>query len=148
MNMHKTIFKSRALFLLVATLLGSTAFAGQSYNEKANALFEELFKQDIDRSPIYQGYLGIKDNNDKWDDISDSFAKETLKLKKKQLKKLKSIDTEKLDSATLLSYQLMKKDIEEEIEDFKWRFNDQPVNQMFRLTFFLAGNLRKSRGGV
>ena len=42
----------------------------QSEVEKANALFEESFNRDVMRSPIYQTYLGIKTDYDKWDDES------------------------------------------------------------------------------
>lgn len=105
--------------------------AEQSESDKANALFDELFNAQIARSPISQGYLGIKDNNDKWDDLSEEFAKESYEFTKKQLKKLKALDTKKLDAATLLSYQLYEKELSDNITDYKWRYHNYPVNQMF-----------------
>ncbi len=102
-----------------------------SENEKAKVLFDELFKESVARSPIYEGYLGIKDNNDKWDDISEAYALESHEFTKTQLAKLREIDVNKLDAATQLSYQLYEKSLEDNIEDFEWRHHNYPVNQMF-----------------
>jgi hypothetical protein len=39
---------------------------------KANAFFDRVFDEGVDRSPLQQGYLGIKKDHDKWDDFSDT----------------------------------------------------------------------------
>ena len=49
----------------------STSVAAQSESEKANALFEAIFMENIMASPIAQTYMGIKQDYDKWDDIGD-----------------------------------------------------------------------------
>ncbi|CAH9053488.1 hypothetical protein PSECIP111951_00832 [Pseudoalteromonas holothuriae] len=103
----------------------------QSEIEKANAFFEEVFTRNVMRSPVYQTYMGIKQDYDKWDDESEERALEDLALTKKDLLTLKSIDRNKLDTATQVSYDLMQQNLENEIADFKWRLHDYPVNQMF-----------------
>lgn len=100
-------------------------------NAKANALFETLFNETLARSPEYQSYLGIKDNQDKWDDYSEVFVAETHQLLKQQLKKLKSIKRKKLNSQTALSLELYKKKLAESVRYYKWRHHNYPVNQMF-----------------
>lgn len=100
-------------------------------NMRANALFETLFDETLARSPEYQSYLGIKDNQDKWDDMSASFIEETHALHKNQLKRLKKINEKKLDDQTALSLRLYKKTLRENIDHYKWRYHNYPVNQMF-----------------
>lgn len=102
-----------------------------SENEKANLLFEYVFEQAISRSPEFQAYLGRGTNMDKWDDLSEEFTKETLRLDRENLASLAEIDTDQLDQTTKLSYDLMKQNLEESIEDYQWRLYNYPVNQMF-----------------
>ncbi|CAM4052213.1 DUF885 domain-containing protein [Pseudoalteromonas byunsanensis] len=103
----------------------------QSEVEKANAFFEEVFMRNVMRSPVYQTYMGIKQDYDKWDDESEERQLEDLELAKQDLATLKSIDRSKLDASTQVSYDLMQQNLEDEIADFKWRYHDYPVNQMY-----------------
>ncbi|KPD24012.1 DUF885 domain-containing protein [Idiomarina zobellii] len=113
----------------------------QTESEKANQLFEDIFMENVMRSPMYQSYLGIKDDQDKWDDISDEQAKEDLALTKKHLEQVKAIDESKLNEQTKISWMLMKQKLENEIADFKWRHHNYPVNQMFGLHSSVASLL-------
>lgn len=103
----------------------------QAESEKANALFEEIFEQWVARSPSYQSYLGRKTNNDKWDDLSEEFAAGTHAMHQRQLAELQGLDKAQLDQATALSYELMELDLQNEIDDHRWRLYNYPVNQMF-----------------
>ena len=103
----------------------------QSEVEKANALFEEIFMDGVMRSPVYQTYMGIKKDYDKWDDDSEASALEDLEITKKNLARLTAIDRSKLDANTQVSYDLMQQSLENDIADFKWRYHNYPVNQMF-----------------
>ncbi|MBG6132160.1 uncharacterized protein (DUF885 family) [Aquimarina sp. EL_43] len=105
----------------------------EEQSKKLNDWFEAQFQQEIDKSPMMQTYLGIKtDDYGKWDDISSKQEAEDLERAKERLAYLKdSVDVSQLNDATALSYKLMKKDLENEIADFQYRFYDYPVNQMF-----------------
>lgn len=105
----------------------------QTEAEKAEQLFEEIFMENVMRSPMYQSYLGIKDDQDKWDDISQERTQEDYELSKQQLEKVMAIDPAKLSGQTKLSWQLMKQQLEDGIADHKWRLYNYPVNQMFGL---------------
>ena len=105
--------------------------ASQTESEKANQLFEDIFMEGVMRSPIYQTYMAIKQDYDKWDDISDARAEEDLELAKTNLAKVKKIDVSKLDPQTALSHQLMVQQLQDQIADYKWRYHNYPVNQMF-----------------
>lgn len=103
----------------------------QSESERANAFFEEVFMRGVMRSPVYQTYMGIKKDYDKWDDGSEARALEDLALAKKDLETLRAFDRSKLDSTTKVSYDLMEQRLVQSIDDFKWRYHTYPVNQMY-----------------
>lgn len=98
---------------------------------KANALFDRIFEENVMLSPVFQTYLGRSTNQDKWDDLSESFAQKRLAIAKSQLAQLNQINLKALDEQTNVSYLLLKQQISNQIEDFKWRFHHYPVNQMF-----------------
>ncbi|MDY8138195.1 DUF885 domain-containing protein [Aquimarina sp. 2201CG5-10] len=104
-------------------------------SKELNDWFETQFQEEITRSPMMQTYLGIKtEDYGKWDDMSSKKEVEDLERVKERLAYLKdSVDFTKLNVATQLSYKLMKQDLENEIEDFQYRFYDYPVNQMHGL---------------
>lgn len=120
--------------------------ATQSESKKANKLFEDIFTKTVMRSPMYQSYLGIKEDQDKWDDISEERAKDTLAFQKKQLERVMAIDESKLNEQTKISWLLMKQKLENEIEDFKWRHHNYPVNQMFGMHSSVASLLINQHG--
>ena len=102
-----------------------------SADQQAEVLFNDVFEQAVARSPVSQTFLGRGTNMDKWDDLSEAFEQESLELSKANLDKLNAIDETQLTGANILSYQLMKQNLENDIADFKWRLYNYPVNQMF-----------------
>ncbi|TMO26136.1 MULTISPECIES: DUF885 domain-containing protein [Pseudoalteromonas] len=103
----------------------------QSEIDKANAFFEDTFNRDVMKSPVYQTYMGIKKDYDKWDDGSEERVLADFEQTKADLVALNAINRDLLDDATKVSYDLKKQDLENEIADFKWRHYNYPVNQMF-----------------
>ncbi len=102
-----------------------------SESEKANALFEEIFMNRVMRSPIFQSYLGIKKDNDKWDDLSEAHAVEDHELAITNLTRVNKIDVALLDEQTKVSLRLQKENLQNRIDDYKWRYHNYPLNQMF-----------------
>ncbi len=103
----------------------------QNINEQVNAFFDDVFMRNVMRSPISQTYMGIKKDYDKWDDNTEARALEDLALTKKDLATLNAFDRSQLDDSTKISYDLMKQGLEQSIADFKWRYHNYPVNQMY-----------------
>jgi uncharacterized protein (DUF885 family) len=85
--------------------------------------------------------LGIKDDQDKWDDISEQSALAELELQQQQLARVMAIDHTQLDEQTHVSWLLMKQQLEQEIADFEWRHHNYPVNQMFGMHSSVAALL-------
>ena len=103
----------------------------QSESQKVNAFFERIFENSVARSPEFLTRLGRKERADEWNDLSDTFAQESLEITKNNLAELKQFDRSKLDAATTLSYDLLEQSLENQIADYKWRLYNYPVNQMF-----------------
>lgn len=113
----------------------------EAESAKANELFEDMFMERAMRSPMYQSYLGIKRDQDKWDDISEERAHEDLAFQREQLERVMAIDENKLDAQTRISWLLAKQGLEETIADFQWRHYNYPVNQMFGMHSSVASLL-------
>jgi uncharacterized protein (DUF885 family) len=109
----------------------TTAAEVSSESQRVNDFFERTFEESVARYPEYQTFLGRKEGADKWNDLSEAYANESMQLTEQQLVELKAFDRSKLDPATTLSYDLLIQSMENEIEDNKWRLYNYPVNQMF-----------------
>ena len=107
------------------------AVATQNENDKANTYFEKAFMDSVALSPMGLTQLGIKQDYDKWDQLTDAQSEKELALAKQQLDGLSSIDVSKLDAQTSLSYQLFKQQLQDKIDDDKWRLYNYPINQMY-----------------
>lgn len=140
--------KTSVLALTLASLIGSSAFAtpvhlplhspsepavykAESVSEKANALFETIFMENVMASPISQTHLGIKTDYGKWDERGEEADAQDLARTKSHLKQLAQINPSQLDVQTRLSYDLLKQKLEQGIEDHQWRYHSYPVNQMY-----------------
>ncbi|MBB1405663.1 DUF885 domain-containing protein [Pseudoalteromonas sp. SG44-5] len=108
---------------------------------KANTFFEDTFTRDVMSSPVYQTYMGIKQDYDKWDDGSEAKKLKDFAQTKADLVTLNSINRAQLDDATKVSYDLKKQDLENSIADFKWRYHSYPVNQMYGTHSMIAAFL-------
>ena len=148
-NLRKVSF-----FLIVLALAACTNQKKQNYSEaeiseaseKLNQYFEEQFEIEVQESPMMQTQLGRKTNYGKWDDFSHLRYVDELKEARKRKEYLDKIDPNSLNSETNLSYRLYKRQIDNEIEDYDYRFYNYPVNQMFgyhsSLPAFLINNHR------
>lgn len=105
--------------------------AKQQASVQANKLFDELYMAGVMRSPITQTYMGIKQDQDKWDDISDQATLAEIEHIKTALTTISAIDPTTLDADTQISLMLLKQQYQNAIADAKWRFYSYPVNQMY-----------------
>ncbi len=101
----------------------------QSESERLAAFFERTFQDDLKRSPQFQSYLGIKWDYDKWGDVSDAFADETIAIAKNRLQEIAKFDTSKLSEQEKMSIRLFKLGIERDLENDKYRHHTYIVHQ-------------------
>lgn len=128
-------------FLACAVILASsckeqkeTENFSSSEKEEASAelneYFEKEFQKEIAESPMMQTRMGLKTDYGKWDDFSHKHFAKDLEQAKSRLEYLEKVDTAALNEETKLSYTLYKRQVENEISDYDFRFYDYPVNQM------------------
>jgi len=100
-------------------------------SKKANAFFNQSFDDAVDRNPEQQTYLAIKKDYGKWTSRSDSFAVAENEIFNDELKRLRAtINYEKLDEKTKLSFRYFEFQTQQQIAMFPWRFHNYPLNQM------------------
>lgn len=117
----------------VLASLSVPALAAESTTEsaKANAFFDRVFDENVSRSPMLAARLGLHQQTDQWDDLSETRALENLALTTEHLAELRrEIRYEQLDEQTQVSYRMFVKQGEHEIEAWRWRHHEYLVNQM------------------
>lgn len=57
----------------------------EAETQKVNDFFQKTFDEAVDRYPIFQTQLGIKKDQDKWNDISEEFTERELEISKESL---------------------------------------------------------------
>ena len=103
----------------------------ESESKKANDFFDHAFDAALDRNPEQQTYLSIKKDYGIWNDRSDSAAKAENEIIVQELKSLKqSINYDKLNENTKLSFRYFEFQSQQKINMFRWRFHNYPINQM------------------
>jgi uncharacterized protein (DUF885 family) len=133
-KLTKILFWFSHLQFLAYSITASAA--GQASNTlavaKAKEFFSQTFQERLALNPEWQAYLGIKTQYDKWEPLTPEHAAKRLALYKKQLAQLKNtLDYKALDAQNQLSYRLFQASTEQDIEAYKFRNYDYPVNQMF-----------------
>lgn len=118
---------------LVFTALASMAFAAEpNRNEALHHFFQESFDNDVAESPIFQGYLGIKEDYAKWDDFSEEQAAKDNARTEAELAYLREqFDYDSLSPADQESYRVFEILSEKELQSYLWRHHYYPMNQMF-----------------
>ncbi|HBS28127.1 MAG TPA: DUF885 domain-containing protein [Phycisphaerales bacterium] len=125
--------------MAVAALVGlvcavGAAAAGTPAEEGArlNIFLEACFQEALDKSPEEKARLGLKEDADEWDDISDSAAAEMQLMRIRHLNALKArFDPARLQGQDRMSYRLFEYATERDIDAFRWRYHTYPVNQMY-----------------
>lgn len=103
--------------------------ASLSESERVNAFFERTFEEDLKRSPMFQSYLGIKWDYDKWNDVSEEEQDKIIADAKNRLETIESFDTSKLSAQENLSLRLFKLGIERDIANDAFRHHTYVVHQ-------------------
>ena len=119
-----------AMLSYTALLCGCNMSPASNSSTRANALFDELFMESLQRSPQRMTYMGMRERYGEWDDYSQDAADESIVLDKKQLAQLNALDAASLDNDTLLSLSLYRQRLQNSIDDVQWRYHRYPVNQM------------------
>ncbi|BDD04853.1 DUF885 domain-containing protein [Aureibacter tunicatorum] len=103
----------------------------QSEDEKLSQFFELKFNQKLSRFPNKESALGIKKHQNLWDDESEAFQKQEIKVLRSELKELEElISYQDLSPNAKLSYDLFKRSHLEDIKYIEYKPYHYIVNQM------------------
>ncbi len=103
-----------------------------SQTEAINAFFEKKFDEAVARSPIFQTYLGIKDDYGKWDDASLEADWKELEIQRESVAEMKRrFDYDQLDEQAKLSWRMAEYQLERAEADWPFRYHSYTFNQMF-----------------
>ena len=111
--------------LLLLFFIGCTGTkVSEDEIKEANQFFESIFLDQVQESPEFQTRLGYKSNYDQWDDITWEQRRSKIRKGIYNLKYLHdTIDYDKLDEATKISYRLIERRFERQIESNDYIFN-------------------------
>ncbi|MBC7931082.1 MAG: DUF885 domain-containing protein, partial [Rubrivivax sp.] len=139
--------KCLALSMLVFALLFQTVPAGAQRSDatskraegdmtKANAATRALYKLLDDEwewtmreNPTFASNLGDRRYNDRWEDASLEAVGRRQQHRLDTVKRLQAIGRAKLSTADQLNYDLFKKDLDADIEQYKFKLYLLPINQ-------------------
>lgn len=107
----------------------TTAGAVQTESQRLAIFFQESFNEDVSSSPIWQSYLGIKDDYDKWDDVSDAATQAEIDKITARLAQSKTFDTNQLSAQEQLSLQIFQQDIERQLANDEFRHHVYIMHQ-------------------
>lgn len=140
----KSTFLKPLLVLCVLTLFVSCKEEGKkesakvyteaeiaAESEKVNDFFQKSFDTRVANYPEFQTRLGIKTDYGQLNDNSPAADERDLELDKEALQWLAdSVNVNALSKEALLSYELFKQKTANNIEGYKYRLYNYPVNQM------------------
>jgi uncharacterized protein (DUF885 family) len=137
--------------LLCGSLLSATVFIGcsdnsprdqnsrtsissdhiQSETQRLNDWFAARYKEGLKRKPLTQTYLGLKEGQDKLDDVSQAALDEEYALKSRWLAEMKrEYNFDRLDKQGKISYRLFEYNADIAAKTRKFESNDYVFNHM------------------
>lgn len=118
-----------ALFLLILKLPGTVFAEKKEVGKALNEFFEAEWNYEMEQSPVRASFLGDRRWNDRWGDQSLEAIRKREAHAKEALARLKKFDRTQLSPADQLNYDLFRKELETDIEGFKFRSYLMPINQ-------------------
>ena len=91
--------------------------------------FAATWEEDLARFPASASYLGVKDQQDQWNDVSESFQLESLEITRQRLAFMDTIDTTQLSPDRTLSYRLYRLDLERTLAGAAFRHHRYVIHQ-------------------
>ncbi|RDX36463.1 DUF885 domain-containing protein [Kangiella sp. HD9-110m-PIT-SAG07] len=111
----------------------------QSEAEKAKAIYETYWEENLKMNPLNATFMGDDRYNDRLGDFgSEKGRAEALAFNKRYLDKINQIDESALDGQDLLSYQIFKGERQAAIEGTEYPDYMQPIQQFYNPFNFFA----------
>ncbi|GAB2682778.1 DUF885 domain-containing protein [Aliiglaciecola sp. 3_MG-2023] len=99
-------------------------------SQKIQTLAENYFDESMALNPVYSTFMGETKYNDQFNEpLSDKVLAKHLALDKKYLAAVNQIDPSKLRGQDLLSYEILKRDLEVDIRGYELPEHLMPISQ-------------------
>ncbi|WP_425409614.1 DUF885 domain-containing protein [Hyphococcus sp.] len=109
----------------------TTAEAMEAETERLNAWFEQKWDEELDFSPLFKTYLGMKENNDEIDDFSEAGEEEQLEWRRAAVAEMESqFDYDALTPEAQTSYDIFAYQLEQAEASWPFRRRGYVFHQM------------------
>ena len=109
--------------------ISAAPIAAATESTRLAAFFQQSFDEDVANSPVWQSYLGIKDDYDKWDDMSDAATQVEIDKITQRLAQAKLFDTSLLSAQEQLSLEIYQQDIQRQLANDAFRHHTYVMHQ-------------------
>ena len=117
------------IFLLATTLFAQAPASPESRSKSLNALFSEMWEDNLRHNPEFASQLGDKRFNDRLNDYSITEVNASLLRGRQYIRRLAEFDTIGLPEQDQLSAELMLRQLIEDQEAARFKEWEMPVNQ-------------------
>jgi uncharacterized protein (DUF885 family) len=120
-----------AFLLVIAPLMLTRTIAADdvAMMRQLRELLDSEWEYTLREAPTFASHLGDRRYNDRWPDISLAAIARRFEHQKEVLGTLDRIPKERLSPADQLTYQLFRKDIENEVENYPFHWHLVPLDQ-------------------
>ncbi len=118
----------RAICLLPALVLLSTAAIADE-SAAFRQLLDDAWEWRMQESPVFASMLGDRRFNDRWGDNSPAAHERRFADEQAFLARLRQIDPSGLDASDQINYDLFRRDLEDNIDGYRFRNYLMPINQ-------------------
>jgi uncharacterized protein (DUF885 family) len=108
----------KVIAIVFAVLLSSITHTTELEQKALNSLYDEIWHHTMISSPTYATYVGYPGQNGRWSDISLETVKTNKEKRREFLERLRALNSEKLDEGSLLGWQLVEKNLSDEIDGY------------------------------
>jgi uncharacterized protein (DUF885 family) len=109
--------------------ISAAPIAAATESTRLAAFFQQSFDDDVANSPVWQSYLGIKDDYDKWDDMSDAATQVEIEKITQRFAQAKLFDTNLLSAQEQLSLEIYQQDIQRQLANDAFRHHTYVMHQ-------------------
>ena len=133
--MKKTIFFSLLIFVIAGSCKLSNTNQQNQDNQELSALFDKYYEERLQMFPLEATAIGDLRYNDKlYADFTETYQKKEKEFFNRYLVYVTRFDREQLNDNDKISYDIFKREMEMNIEGFKFHTNYIPTNQFWGMT--------------
>jgi uncharacterized protein (DUF885 family) len=132
MNLRRLLLALASAALLTTTINAAELSAADldKRRKALDDLIKERWEYGLKTSPEFASYLGDKRYNDQVSDVSEAEVQRELAVTKRDLARIRKIDTSGFSEQERLNKVLMEQDLQHDVEDSWTHGYEMPVTQM------------------